>query len=111
MQNICSWPPVARHRSRRSGSNSFRVVATPAGINVDARSRTVTTSIYAVGDAAAGRPRLTSTVAGASLAVRDMFARPHSGKHDVAVVRLHRAELAESDSPPPKPESASEVEP
>ncbi len=56
------------------GLERLGVVATPAGINVDARSRTVITSIYAVGDAAAGRPRLTSTaVADASLAVRDMF--------------------------------------
>ncbi|MGA0219029.1 MAG: dihydrolipoyl dehydrogenase family protein, partial [Ilumatobacteraceae bacterium] len=56
------------------GLDRLGIVATPAGINVDARSRTVLTSIYAVGDAAAGRPRLTSTaVADASLAIRDMF--------------------------------------
>lgn len=56
------------------GLDSLGIVATPAGINVDARSRTVLTSIYAVGDSAAGRPRLTSTaVADASLAIRDMF--------------------------------------
>ena len=56
------------------GLDRLGIVATPAGINVDARSRTALTSIYAVGDAAAGRPRLTSTaVADASLAIRDMF--------------------------------------
>ena len=56
------------------GLDRLGIVATPAGINVDARSRTTLTSIYAVGDAAAGRPRLTSTaVADASLAIRDMF--------------------------------------
>ena len=56
------------------GLERLGIVATSAGINVDARSRTIVTSIYAVGDAAAGRPRLTSTaVADASLAIRDMF--------------------------------------
>lgn len=56
------------------GLERIGVLATAAGVSVDARSRTLVPSVYAVGDAAAGRPRLTSTAsADAALAVRDMF--------------------------------------
>ncbi|MGA1034736.1 MAG: dihydrolipoyl dehydrogenase family protein [Ilumatobacteraceae bacterium] len=56
------------------GLEKIGVVATSAGVSVDARSRTIVPNVYAVGDAAAGRPRLTSVAtADAALAVRDMF--------------------------------------
>lgn len=56
------------------GLERLGVIATSAGVSVDARSRTIVPNVYAVGDAAAGRPRLTSTAtADAALAVRDMF--------------------------------------
>lgn len=63
------------------GLERIGVVATANGVSVDARSRTIVPNVYAVGDAAAGRPRLTSTaIADAALAVRDMFlpGRAHS---------------------------------
>ena len=56
------------------GLERIGVVATSAGVSVDARSRTIVPNVYAVGDAASGRPRLTSVAtADAELAVRDMF--------------------------------------
>jgi len=56
------------------GLDRLGVVATASGINVDARSRTTVPTIYAVGDAVAGRPRHTNVAAhDAAIAVRDMF--------------------------------------
>jgi pyruvate/2-oxoglutarate dehydrogenase complex dihydrolipoamide dehydrogenase (E3) component len=50
------------------------IAAGPDGISVDARSRTIVSSIYAVGDAAAGRSLFTHSAAhDAVMAVRDMF--------------------------------------
>lgn len=56
------------------GLDRFGIQATAAGVTVDARSRTLVPSIYAVGDVAAGRGRFTHTAAhDAALAIRDMF--------------------------------------
>jgi pyruvate/2-oxoglutarate dehydrogenase complex dihydrolipoamide dehydrogenase (E3) component len=56
------------------GLDRFGIPVSPAGVAVDARSRTLVPSIYAVGDVAAGRGRFTHTAAhDAAMAVRDMF--------------------------------------
>jgi len=56
------------------GLDRFGIQVSPSGIVVDARSRTLVPSIYAVGDVAAGRGRFTHTAAhDAAMAVRDMF--------------------------------------
>ena len=52
----------------------FGIGVSPAGVEVDGRNRTLVSSIYVVGDAAAGRPRFTHSAAyDAVIAVRDMF--------------------------------------
>jgi pyruvate/2-oxoglutarate dehydrogenase complex dihydrolipoamide dehydrogenase (E3) component len=56
------------------GLDRFGIQVSAAGVVVDARSRTLVPSIYAVGDVAAGRGRFTHTAAhDAAMAVRDMF--------------------------------------
>jgi pyruvate/2-oxoglutarate dehydrogenase complex dihydrolipoamide dehydrogenase (E3) component len=56
------------------GLDRLGIVATAAGVSVDARSRTIVPNVYAVGDAAAGRAHHTHSAAtDAALAVRDMF--------------------------------------
>jgi len=56
------------------GLDRLGIAAGPDGISVDARSRTIVSSIYAVGDAAAGRSLFTPSAAhDAVMAVRDMF--------------------------------------
>lgn len=56
------------------GLDRFGIPVTAAGVTVDARSRTLVPSIYAVGDVTAGRGRFTHTAAyDAAMAVRDMF--------------------------------------
>jgi pyruvate/2-oxoglutarate dehydrogenase complex dihydrolipoamide dehydrogenase (E3) component len=56
------------------GLDRLGIAAGPDGISVDARSRTIVSSIYAVGDAAAGRSLFTHSAAhDAVMAVRDMF--------------------------------------
>jgi pyruvate/2-oxoglutarate dehydrogenase complex dihydrolipoamide dehydrogenase (E3) component len=56
------------------GLDRFGIPVSAAGIVVDARSRTLVPSIYAVGDVTAGRGRFTYTAAhDAAMAVRDMF--------------------------------------
>lgn len=56
------------------GLERFGIVTGPHGIEVDGRNRTIVPSIYAVGDAATGRPRFThAAVHDAVAAVRDMF--------------------------------------
>ena len=56
------------------GLDRLGIAAGPDGISVDARSRTIVSSIYAVGDVAAGRSLFTPSAAhDAVMAVRDMF--------------------------------------
>lgn len=56
------------------GLDRLGIAAGPRGITVDGRSRTIVPNIYAVGDAAAGRPRFTHAAThDAVTAVRDMF--------------------------------------
>ena len=56
------------------GLDRFGIPVSAAGISVDARSRTLVPTIYAVGDVTAGRGRFTHTAAhDAAMAVRDMF--------------------------------------
>lgn len=56
------------------GLERFGIGVSGRGIEVDGRSRTIVPSIYAVGDAAAGRERFTHSAAhDAVMAVRDMF--------------------------------------
>jgi pyruvate/2-oxoglutarate dehydrogenase complex dihydrolipoamide dehydrogenase (E3) component len=56
------------------GLDRLGIVASAAGIAVDARSRTIVPNVYAVGDVAAGRSHHTHSAAtDAALAVRDMF--------------------------------------
>jgi len=107
------------------GLDRLGVIATASGINVDARSRTTVPTIYAVGDAVAGRPRHTNVAAhDAAIAVRDMFlpGRGHAvtlapvtvftdpelarvglttaeaiDRHGERVVKVHDHELAHED--------------
>lgn len=56
------------------GLDALGLEVGPDGVHVDGRSRTHVSTIYAVGDAAAGRPQFTHTAAyDAATAVRDMF--------------------------------------
>ncbi len=56
------------------GLDALGLEVGPEGVHVDGRSRTHVPTIYAVGDAAAGRPRFTHTAAyDAAAAIRDMF--------------------------------------
>ncbi len=56
------------------GLEALGLAVAPDGVHVDGRSRTHVPTIYAVGDAAAGRPRFTHTAAyDAAAAIRDMF--------------------------------------
>lgn len=56
------------------GLDRLGIIATAAGISVDARSRTIVPTVYAVGDVAAGRSHHTHAAAtDAAIAVRDMF--------------------------------------
>jgi len=56
------------------GLDAFGIPIGPDGAEVDGRNRTLVSSIYVVGDAAAGRPNFTHSAAhDAALAVRDMF--------------------------------------
>lgn len=56
------------------GLDALGLEVGPDGVHVDGRSRTHVPTIYAVGDAAAGRPRFTHTAAyDAAAAIRDMF--------------------------------------
>lgn len=56
------------------GLDRLGIIATSAGVSVDARSRTIVPTVYAVGDVAAGRSHHTHAAAtDAAIAVRDMF--------------------------------------
>lgn len=56
------------------GLDALGLEVGPEGVHVDGRSRTHVPTIYAVGDAAAGRPPFTHTAAyDAAAAIRDMF--------------------------------------